>query len=90
MITNETLDELERLSEQCDPGPWVAIVEALRRELDTRPEAEWENATLPSYFEAFGALLGVVENSYVNTGQEVPTDPWTLVARALRGARHDE
>lgn len=27
MVTNETLDELERLSERCDPGPWFAVVE---------------------------------------------------------------
>lgn len=27
MISDETLDELERLSAQCEPGPWRAVVE---------------------------------------------------------------
>ena len=27
MITDETLDELERISAACDPGPWFAVVE---------------------------------------------------------------
>ena len=27
MISDEMLDELDRLSDRCDPGPWFAVVE---------------------------------------------------------------
>lgn len=68
----------------------VAVLEELRRELEAGPQEEWENDTLDRFLEAFGELLAVIENSYVNTGREVPSDPWVLVADALRGARYYE
>lgn len=51
---------------------------------------EWENDTIPRFLEAFSALLGSIENAYVNTGRVVPADPWELVAEAIRGARSYE
>jgi hypothetical protein len=52
--------------------------------------ATWENDTLPRFLEAFSALLGSVENAYVNTGREVPTNPWEVAAEVIRGARSYE
>lgn len=68
----------------------LEAIAALRHELELGPDEEWENDTLERFLDAFGVLLGVIENSYVNTGREVPIDPWILVADALRGARYYE
>ena len=51
---------------------------------------EWENDSLPGFLEAFGALLGSIDQAYLNTGRPVPEDPWVLLADALAGARHYE
>jgi hypothetical protein len=70
-----------------------AVVEAvreLRRELAAGPEDAWENDTLERFLDGFGELLGVIERSYTSTARDVPTNPWVLVADALRGARHYE
>ena len=66
----------------------VAILGELCGELDGG--AEWENDSLRRYLEALGALLGSIENVYVNSGVPVPTDPWELIGRALTGARNYE
>lgn len=66
----------------------VEIVEQLQAELEAG-EA-WENDTLARFLDGFGALLGSIENAYVNTGREVPSDPWVLVGQALLGARNYE
>jgi hypothetical protein len=51
---------------------------------------DWENPTLDRYLEAFAALLGSIDNHYVNTGQPVPQDPWVIVAEVFRGAKYYE
>ena len=66
----------------------VEIVEQLQAELEAG--AEWDNDTLVRFLGGFGALLGSIENAYVNTGRELPSDPWVLVGEALLGARHYE
>ena len=66
----------------------VDILADLHRELETG--AAWENDTLPRFLEGFAALLGSIENSYSNSGQPVPDDPWVIVGDALKGARHYE
>jgi hypothetical protein len=63
-------------------------LDALQAELASG--ADWENSTLERFLDAFSALLGSVENVYINGGRPVPTSPWTLVAEALRGARFYE
>jgi hypothetical protein len=68
----------------------VEVVEELQRELRAGPEDAWENDTLERFLDGFGELLGVIERSYSSTGRDVPTNPWVLVADALRGARHYE
>lgn len=68
----------------------VEIVRELQRELEAGSDERWENDTLERFLDAFGELLAVIEHSYVNTGREVPTDPWVLVGDALRGARYYE
>jgi len=62
----------------------------LLQELRDGAGEDWENPTLERYLEAFGALLGGIENVYINTGKPLPESPWTLVARALLGARYYE
>lgn len=66
----------------------VALVERLAEEIDGG--AEWENATLPRYLESLAALLGSVDRTYINAGEQVPDNPWELVARSLEGARFYE
>ncbi len=66
----------------------VEIVEQLQAELEAGET--WENDTLTRFLDGFGALLGSIENTYVNTGREVPSDPWVLVGDALLGARNYE
>lgn len=66
----------------------VEVIEDLQRELEDG--RVWENDTLLRYLDGLGALLGSIENAYVNAGTDVPDDPWTLIAEALRGARHYE
>lgn len=66
----------------------VEIIEQLQAEIEAGKS--WENDTLPRFLDGFGALLGSIENAYVNTGREVPSDPWVLVADALLGARDYE
>lgn len=68
----------------------VEVVEELRRELIDGAVEPWHNDTLERFFDAFGALLGVIENPHVNTGHDVPSDPWVRVAYVLRGARYYE
>lgn len=51
---------------------------------------DWEHAGLDGFLDAFGALLGSIENVYVNNGEPLPDSPWVLVARALEGARYYE
>lgn len=66
----------------------LEVLDALQTELASGPD--WENRTLDRYLDAFNALLGSIENAYINTGRPVPTSPWTLVAEALKGARFYE
>lgn len=61
----------------------------LQRELDADPSS-WENPTLGRYLEAFGALLGCIENAYRNTGRVVPESAWQICADALAGAKSYE
>lgn len=51
---------------------------------------EWENDTLARFLDGFGALLGSIENAYLNTGRNVPNDPWMILADVMRGARNYE
>jgi hypothetical protein len=62
----------------------LKVVEALQSELDAG--VEWENDTLGRYLEGLGALLGSIENAYINTGRPVPDDPWVILADVIRGA----
>ncbi|MBM0125347.1 DUF7660 family protein [Pimelobacter simplex] len=62
----------------------LAVLDALQAELASGPD--WENVTLDRFLDAFNALLGSIENAYINTGRPVPDSPWTLIAEALRGA----
>ena len=66
----------------------VTILDELCAEL--REGADWENDTLVRYLEALGALLGSIENSYINARLPVPEDPWELMGEALKGARNYE
>jgi hypothetical protein len=66
----------------------LEVLDTLQAELANG--AAWENATLERFLDAFNALLGSIENAYVNKGRPVPNSPWTLVADALRGARFYE
>lgn len=66
----------------------VNLLNDLVEELESG--ADWENNSLVRYLEAFGALLGSIENAYANQGRTIPTSPWTVIADALRGARHYE
>lgn len=66
----------------------IATIEAMLTEF--RGANDWENSTLDRYLEAFAALLGSIDNHYVNTGQPVPQDPWVIVAEVFRGARYYE
>lgn len=53
-------------------------------------DCDWENDTLERYLEALAALLESIENSYKNSGREVPDDPWIVISDALKGARYYE
>jgi hypothetical protein len=64
----------------------VATLGNLSRELGEG--ADWENDTLGRHLEALGALLDSIENNYINNGDPVPEDPWELMTRALKRARH--
>ena len=41
-----------------------------------------------AFLDSFAALLGSIENVYVNEGKPVPTDPWVILAEVFRGARN--
>lgn len=69
-------------------GQVLGALEDLQAELASG--VEWENDTLPRFLDAFSALLGSIEYAYINTGEPVPTDPWELMAAAVRGARSHE
>jgi hypothetical protein len=66
----------------------IEVLERLQAELLSG--AEWENDDLGRFLEGFGALLGSIENAYINAGSPAPDDPWVLVAAALLGARFYE
>jgi len=66
----------------------LEALEKLTREL--RSGAEWENDTLERFLEGLHALLGSIENSYLNEGDDIPADPWVVMADALLGARFYE
>ncbi len=66
----------------------LAAIEELQAELASG--AVWENDTLARFLDGFGALLGSIENAYVNTGKPVPDDPWVILTDALKGARFYE
>lgn len=57
---------------------------------ELRASAAWENRTLETFLDAFAALLGSIENAYINAGRPIPDDPWAVVADAVRGARFYE
>jgi hypothetical protein len=58
-------------------------------DFESRSET-WENTTVPDYLEALCALLMSIEHSYANNGRDLPTDPWIVMADALKGARFYE
>jgi len=69
------------------------VLESLEEVLDELAKtggSDWENPTLARYLEALRALLGSIENGYVNRHEPLPSSPWTLMAQALRGARYYE
>lgn len=66
----------------------LSVVDQLLDEL--KRDNDWENPTLERYLEAFGALLASIENHYTNTGQQLPDDPWVIMAEVLKGARYYE
>lgn len=66
-------------------------VQELLNEIDGGPvPRDWENATLEQFLDAFAALLGSIENHYVNTGSPIPDNPWVIVAEVMRGTRYYE
>ena len=68
----------------------LEAITALRHELEVGPDEEWKNDPLARFLDAFGELLGVIENNYANTGRQVPADPWVVGADAPGGARSSE
>ena len=66
----------------------LAVLENLQAELESG--ADWENDSLARFLEGFGALLGSIENVYLNSNSALPDDPWALVAEALEGAPYYE
>lgn len=51
---------------------------------------DWEVGDFAQYLDSLAALLGSIERTYTNVGEPVPSDPWELMARAVRGARYYE
>ena len=68
----------------------VDAINEIVTEIEQGETDDWENTTLESFLEAFGLLVDVIENHYINTKQPLPRSAWTLVASALRGARFYE
>ena len=66
----------------------ISVLSELAAEISG--ECDWENDTLVRYLDALGALLSSIDNSYKNAGREVPSDPWEIIADALKGARYYE
>jgi len=64
----------------------IETLETLAGEARAGSPEQWENDTLPAYFEALAAWLRVYEQSFINTGRAVPTDPWEVLAVAVRAA----
>jgi hypothetical protein len=64
----------------------VAALEQLADEARSGRTEAWENDTLPAFLEALAAWLRVYERSYINTGRVIPTDPWEVLAAAVRAA----
>ena len=67
----------------------IAAIDELRAELAAGADG-WENNSLDRYLEALGALLGSIENAYLNEGQAVPQNAWSVMAEVVRGARFYE
>jgi hypothetical protein len=64
----------------------AAVLEELSGEARSGRVEAWENDTLPAYLEALAAWLRSYEHAYKNTGRPVPTDPWEVLAAAVRAA----
>ena len=64
----------------------VAALEQLADEARSGCIDAWENDTLPAFLEALAAWLKVFEQAYANAGHPVPTDPWGILATAVRAA----
>jgi hypothetical protein len=64
----------------------VAVVAYMRSHLAAHPD-EWENDTIDRFLAAIAAWLDAFPQSYLNTGQAVPTPDWRFVADVLRVGR---
>jgi hypothetical protein len=64
----------------------VAALEQLADEARSGRTETWENDTLPAFLEAPAAWLKVFGQAYANTGRPIPTDPWEVLAAAVRAA----
>lgn len=67
-----------------------AIYEVASQVESGRFPGDWEVADFSQYLDSLAALLGSIERTYANAGEPVPSDPWELMARAVRGARYYE
>lgn len=67
-----------------------AISEVASQVEDGTFPGDWEVGDFYQYLDSLAALLGSIERTYTNVGEPVPSDPWELIARAIRGARYYE
>lgn len=65
----------------------IRVLADLSRELESGRSAGWENDTLASYLEAMAGWLEDCDGFYANQGRPLPTNPWEILADALRAAR---
>lgn len=68
----------------------IATLGELAAEARSGKVASWENNTLSAYLEALAAWLGDYEYAYINTGREVPDNPWEVLSAAVRAATRYE
>lgn len=74
-----------------EPAGKAAVVRLLEElSAEAGSDSDWENKTLADYLESLAALLESIENSYINEGAPIPSDPWILIGDALKGARYYE
>ena len=66
---------------------FLAFLTLYSQDLKSSPE-EWANRDLPSFLEALKAWVEDMEQYYINTNQEVPSDMnWKVLYDMLMAAR---